>query len=206
MRRPASSFLRALFGVAVGTSTLVCASPPARGDEPDPDLQPPVVVPTATAAPAPARTPRWYGYQSLAVDALAVPLLFVGTAEPNAAAALLGGLAYLVAGPIVHGVHRNGGAAGASLVLRLLMPLAGGFAGANIAEKDSCAYCGVGGFAYGLVVGAGVASIIDGIALGYESPARPAVAPPPRASSLSFSPVVSPRREGGVVFGLSASF
>lgn len=206
--------MRAVFAAAVGSSMVVCASSRAYADEPDLELGPPVVAAPAMTAPAPAPLParapapaarRWYGYQTLAVDAFAVTFVF-GVTKSDATAGLMGCLAYVVAAPIIHGIHHNGGAAAGSLALRLLLPLVGGLAGASAGQGDSSGYGAIGGFAVGALVGVGAASLIDGLALGYEPNARPAVAPPPRAASVSFTPVVSPRREGGVVFGLSASF
>jgi hypothetical protein len=72
-------------------------------------------------------------------------------------------LGYLLAGPIIHGVHDQGGRVAASLGLRLLLPLAGGFGLAALAEHNSSCtpddidcdsgalFAGLFGFALGAV-------------------------------------------------------
>lgn len=90
-----------------------------------------------------AKTLRWYGWHSLAIDSAAV-LAFVATAVALArggesdAWLPLAGLPYVVGTPIDHISHENFGAALLSSGLRLLVP-----AGAYVGARYSCdgAFC-----------------------------------------------------------------
>ena len=70
---------------------------------------------------------RWYGWQTLLVDAGDVPLFFV-----------LGPIPYLLGGPIVHFAHRQPGKGFGSLGLRVALPLALGGFGYAVSD-DHCA-------------------------------------------------------------------
>jgi hypothetical protein len=85
----------------------------ARGDAP---VAPPVVTP-AGAGQDPG---IWYGWQTLIPDALSLGLLTYGYVQRDGGAAFYGGLGYLLVPPIIHLFHGRLGAAGTSLVYRLL--------------------------------------------------------------------------------------
>jgi hypothetical protein len=138
---------------------------------------------TATAETAPA--PTWYGGQTLAVDLAALALgagarLVVGDGSWRAFPYMLGGAAYLFGGPIVHGLHGQGGRAAGSFGMRIALPAFGALAGVAVHHNrqpgdppDWFPREAVDGFLIGAGVGAVVASAVDAIFLARE-PARPA--------------------------------
>lgn len=106
---------------------------------------------------------RWYGWQTLLVDAVSV------AAMP---AAGIGAGGYLLGAPIVHAAHDRWGIAAASLGLRVALPIAGAYAGVALencprnAQSDDM--CGLGGAILGLGVGMLTAIVIDAAVFSYE--------------------------------------
>jgi hypothetical protein len=150
-------------------------------------LEPPcAATPPMAAAPAeapPAQQTRWYGWQTFVADAgaLGFAALALGTSSANGSDAAafvplaVGGGSYLLGGPIVHAAHGHWGKAGGSLALRVGLPLLGWAAGYAL-SGDSCrreyAYdhegCPFENAAYGLILGAVSAMILDAVLLGRE--------------------------------------
>src|SRR5262249_23454050 len=143
----------------------IAAEPQARG-------VPPIAAEPAAASPE----TRWYGWQMLAPDAVAVGLALValhvgeradqlGTAE--GLLAVSAGV-FRADGPIVHALHGQPGRAGWSLALRIGLTLLGWPIGFSTGEgacrkyaydHEGCPY----EFAfYGLIFGAATAAVIDG--------------------------------------------
>lgn len=158
-----------------------------------------------TVADAETTKSSWYGWQILSADAGSVLLSYglgVGLASP--AAAITGGITYLGAGPVIHGVHGNLGAAFGSLGLRTALPVLGTFAGV-LAGGDSrrsdfnfgAIYGGIAGF----TVGIATASVIDAVALAHES-----VAPKPvPVGKVLWRPNLGLNQRGAEV-GVSGAF
>ena len=106
-----------------------------------------------TAAPEPTApvtapaTARWYGGQTLMADAGGIGLITTALALDAAGARgpavggtfLLGVGGLLLGGPVVHAVHGRWGRAGASLALRVGLPILGWAAGFGIG-RQSCGY------------------------------------------------------------------
>jgi len=128
-------------------------------------------VPPAAAVPEPE---RWYGYQTLLVDAGALTLLVAGiAADDQSARTAIGvgaGAVYVVGGPLVHGLHGRGLAAVGSFGLRAGLPLLGGLVGALLG--DLAPYDDGDEVVRGTVVGAlgGIAAgvALDATLLGWE--------------------------------------
>ena len=143
-----------------------------------------VVTALATADDACADDSKWYGWQTLASDGATLAASGItavaikgGTAVP--AVILVSG--YLIPPPIIHAAHGNGGAAAASLGLRV------GLAGLGILTGAAIGDGMLGKFALVVVlgsVGALAASVIDAAALGYEDRPSPSPAPSPQQSGL----------------------
>jgi hypothetical protein len=166
----------------------------------------PGFAPLASVADTPtAETPktRWYGWQTLAVDAVAMTAFAYGierragdvfSSDRGGEAFAYGGFgAYLLGGPAVHMLHDRPGPALGSFGLRVAAPLVGMYAGAAMAgcghgsaDSDGNA-CGLQESGIGILVGAGTAIALDAILLAREetsssdrplkSAARPRVSP-----------------------------
>jgi len=127
---------------------------------------------------------RWYGWQTLAVDAVAVASFAYG-AEHEQGELILGSLAvFVLAPPIVHLTHDRLGAAGGSLLVRLTVPAL--FSAVSLTtcaggEQASCpplAFYGV------IAMGFAIASATDAIFLGSE--------PVPKAQPMPPSATLTP--------------
>ncbi|HET7500094.1 MAG TPA: hypothetical protein VFK02_03800 [Kofleriaceae bacterium] len=143
-------------------------APPAA---PQPLVAPaPAFAPPGMVAPRPQDEVRieteHYGWQIVVSDVLAIGLAVTndGTAVP------LGGLTYLLGGPIIHGMHGEGGRAAGSLALRVGLPVLGALAGRKLLRPGSgCAQddegCGespeIGGLIVGGAIGLATAMIVD---------------------------------------------
>jgi len=156
---------------------------------------PPLLTPEQAASAVP-RT-HWYGWQTLIADGGSVALLF------SPYTALVGITGYVVASPVIHGVHGQVGPAVGSALLRLTMPIGLALAGAAVASELTPANSpnGLGNVLLGLFGGAllGVvgASAIDASLLAWE-PARAASGTKGEtrtAPSIALVPVLSPSPE-----------
>lgn len=147
------------------------------------------------------RTHVWYGWQTLLADAASVTLAFAPLviSPPNVNAANttlpIGALGYLAIPPAIHFAHGEGVRGVLSLGLRGALPALGYFAGGGINSCDrNSGKCGpnLAGPLL-LLVGAGVAAIIDDAALAWTSGSdapSPAPAPsPPRAAGVTWAPL-----------------
>jgi hypothetical protein len=136
--------------------------------------------PTPTAEAKPPQEQRWYGWQTLVVDAVAVSSFAYG-AENERGELILGSLAvFVLAPPVVHLTHDRLGAAGGSLLVRLTVPAL--FSAVSLTtcagDEASCpplAFYGV------IAMGFAIASATDAIFLGSE-PVAKAQPMPPRAT------------------------
>ncbi|MDB4933212.1 MAG: hypothetical protein JWP87_184 [Labilithrix sp.] len=165
----------------------------AHADEPD--------------EPAPASsTPHWYGAQTLIVDGASLLTAPLGVG--------IGGL--VLGAPIVHLVHDRPYAALASLGLRTVLPVVGGYLGLSAAgtcheqreSGDFLGPCFLHGFdelVIGALVGVSIAVAVDASVLAYE-PARAAeqhVSDRPRVTSVA--PSIDPITKSASV-GLGGTF
>jgi len=181
-------------------ASLVLASATARADPPAPP----------TPAESHEQATRWYGYQTLATDGVA--LLFFVPAQSSASSATKQGFAmgtltmYGVGAPIVHLAHGHVGKALLDLGLRVGMPLALGAAGYAIgasSREQADGLGGVVGAGFGALLGAAGASAIDAIVVAREPVSPPCATPAPAAeaprSSAKIEPTfgLSPERGGG---------
>ena len=153
-----------------------------------------LVAPVAACGQSVApEAPVWYGWQIAVVDVPALALVAAGivntpvvgssASNVNAPLVALGGVAYLMGGPMAHLAHGRSGAAFGSLGLRVGVPLVTGVVAAAIKKasshcigEDCFAHDELYPFALGAFIGAVGASIIDCAAIAREPPAtRPAV-------------------------------
>jgi hypothetical protein len=129
---------------------------------------------------------RWYGWQTLTVDAAAITLGIALTAESDTAAVgasmLIGG--YLFGGPIVHAGHGAWGKAAASLGTRVGAPFVGAILAVAVTDCDD--WCDLGYAAVGGLLGAGGAIALDAAAYAYEP------APEPERPTFGVSPILVP--------------
>ena len=125
----------------------------------------------------------WYGWQSLALDAIAAAIPAVTDRRHEGDIDLLGyrhlatrasiGV-YLVSGPSVHGAHHRWARAAMSAGGRLLLPLVLGVAGHSVRAGDESGDRAV----EGAVLGAVLAALADAAFLGWEpAPAEPGASP-----------------------------
>ena len=176
-------------------------SPPAPASVAQPSASSAVATPPGTAARV-ATEDRWYGWQTLIVDGVAIvvtplePAFGIGT--------------YLLGGPVVHtangrpliGIGDLGLRAGAPFVVGI----AGALIGAAINEGNGWNSSEFGGFVLGFFTGIVSAVVIDASLLARErvpvtdDAARSA----PRAASIA--PLLSPRPAGGVDVGVGGTF
>jgi hypothetical protein len=141
----------------------------------------------------PAKVTRWYGGQTLAVDAASIGAVVLGASSQAVPLAALGFGGYLLGGPIVHFSHGNGGRGLASLTLRIGLPVLGVWAGCGTGGGGPC-YGGVAGAALGV----GAAIVVDSALL-----ARDEVPAPPATARVTPLLRVS---QSGVRLGLGGSF
>lgn len=137
---------------------------------------------------------RWYGWQMLAADAtdaaiVGAVVLWTPDERLENQAALAGGIACLLIGPTVHWWHDRPGRAGWSLLLRVGLPALAALPLAGIPT-------GQGALA-GASLGAGVAVLIDDLALGWERVPR---------RETSWIPTVTPVAGGGLGFGVARTW
>lgn len=204
----------ALLGALIATVDVAHAS--------DDDVPPP---------PAPATRDRWYGWQPLLADGAAVGLIAIGVARVNADRSstswFLGGIAvYALAAPSIHALHGRFGAAENDLALRLVLPIAGGLAGAFIGGVFGPQSCegtagsnfggggsGIGrcppwltsGLEVGSAIGAGIAVLIDAVWFARERVPAVERASAARALERRWTPTANPTR-GGATLGFVAAF
>jgi hypothetical protein len=158
------------------------ASPAAIGYS----RQPPSVPPASNQRPlesAPERSEpatRWYGWQIVPIDAVALSVIVAELALGERATPAPGILAlgaYALGGPVVHLAHGRSSTALGSVALRLALPAIGALVGSSLenCENDSC----TGGVptVYGGLAGAVPAMVLDSALL--------ARAPLPVTASLS---------------------
>ena len=148
------------------------SSAPAKADV----LAPPRVEPVEgdeadEAEPRPRR--RWYGWQTLLVDAAWLTLLLGsvaldGSGNDSDFAVGTALLTYEFAPGIIHFVHRNPGRGFGSMGVRLGLPLAGAFLGASAASGCDDYLCEASGAGLGLLLGMGGAIAIDAVVFAYD--------------------------------------
>jgi hypothetical protein len=151
----------------------------------------------ASAQPSAPPTQRseearaYYGWQTLATDALGLSLLALSSEIGHATVPAVIGVGSLLFGaPVIHGVHHHWFGLGVSLGLRIgsgLALLGGLKLLADVGDEGAA-----GGF---VLLGCGVlgslsALLLDAIVLGFE--------PRPRASALTWTPHIDPRGELGL--------
>lgn len=151
-------------------------------------------------SPAPVPAKRWYGYQLMLADAA-----WVGLAVASGPKGGLFALSYLVAPPIIHGVHHNVAMAVASPLIRSLVPVLGAVIGARAEscpahDEQELDFCGLGGAIAGFGIGMLVAMVVD-YSLAWETvAAAPAPSPPRSYSRVSLSSAgVAPLANGAAV-------
>jgi hypothetical protein len=156
----------------------------------------------------PPRAPQgaWYGYQTLAVDALGLTMVGVATGNgPGNNVPLLSvGLGvYLLGPPAVHALHRDFEPALDDLALRVFAPLGGALVGFLVglaAQWAGPGYTEVEAGAIGVAAGTLTAVAIDAVALAQEP------APKHHATTVRWSPQVNLAGRGGGTVGVGGSF
>jgi hypothetical protein len=132
---------------------------------------------------------RWYGWQTLLVDASAfgAGFLVYGAGGGQNSDVVRGtattGVIYALGGPVVHFAHRNPGRAAGSFALRLVLPVLGALVGAAVTTCDHKGFemfCGLDQAADGFLVGMVTAAVVDVAALSWAE-VSPRPAPPPVA-------------------------
>ena len=168
------------------------------------------IEPVATKPPGPETTGGWYGWQVLLADAESIGLLalsFTQDSNPGVQATLMGSAAagYVLGAPAVHWIQGEKSMAGVSLLLRLGLPLAGGFLGSL--QGDGCSdtnesgefrFCVNLAPALGAVAGMAVAMTIDAVALAHEPVREKRYRP-------TLAPLFGLRQDGGFL-GISGRF
>jgi hypothetical protein len=194
--------LRAALVCAMGLG-LCSLAPPACGDE----------------APSPT---RWYGWQTLAVDAVSLGTSALGFALPSGvlfsssgqALVGVGLLGYAAGPPVVHGLHGHGGTAGVDVAIRVTAPFVLGLVGygLEVASTPPCTgdgWCfrGLGGFGVGFLAGYAGAIVFDAAVLAREPAAVPQEVPHVAWPRRKFwiSPTLAPARHG-MEAGLAGTF
>lgn len=178
-----------------GTPTIVARRDESFVDEPVPTYQPEVL--------------DYRGYLALS-DAAAIGLVIGGVALESGLLALGGLGTYLLGGPTIHATQGQGGRAGASVGLRLGIPVGGAFLGGLVgaaacpdsspsdpetSDEDLGCLPAVGaGAAVGLLVGVVGAVVVDDVFLGrVELPKATGAPLHPRLTALG--PLADPKRK-----------
>jgi hypothetical protein len=185
-------------GASPTVSAQPAPAPQVEQVEPPPAAAIPLAPPSMAAPRDPATSPpaassEWYGWQILISDAAVFS--FAGlTRNPSVAYGWVGG------GAIVHLGHGNVGRGVASAVLRIGLPLVGGYLGAASASGCTGDWCGLGEVVVGGLIGMASAELIDVAVLARDRVPTPTAAPAAqRSHGVDVSPVVRAGRSG---FGL----
>lgn len=152
--------------------------------------QPTTVDPSTVQSEHRVEAKRWYGWQTLSTDGVAIASFVIAGATNEANVLPAVGLGtYLFGGPIVHATHGNWGRSAASLGMRTAIPVA---TGALVYAVNNCespsnedagtdGWCELGravGALFGGMVGATVAVALDASLLAWEhEEPRPQFAP-----------------------------
>jgi hypothetical protein len=114
---------------------------------------------------------RWYGWQNGLVDAATIGLMVEGVNTNSGGAGWIGLVGWAIGSPIVHIAHERGGAAIASLGMRVGFPFLGGVIGSascsNGHQEDGWGCFGA--VAGGVLFGGVIAMIVDDAALAHET-------------------------------------
>ena len=153
---------------------------------------------------------RWYGWQTLAVDGASIGVLALGVEAESEEAAVIGGIGYFFAAPVVHMVHANGGKAAASMGLRVA-PIGLVLLWATQCfqfEGDTSTGCIAWGVASLLAFPAAIA--VDAAVLAYDridvvKPSSQRALSRPQPLQIRLSPLVDARR-GQLGFAARAEF
>ena len=170
--------------------------------------------PTWSSEDAPrARAPvafgdRWYGWETLLVDAGAFGLFAAGVRLGSEGIAGTGALVYGAGPPVIHGLRGHAEMGAVDMMVRVFAPLTFGAAGFAIDEASSppcpptAFVCirGLGGAAVGVLAGYVLAVVVDAGFLAWDS-----VPKHETPSAVLWSPTVSVAHGGGSV-GLGAAF
>jgi hypothetical protein len=158
----------------VGVEPVVMGRAESAPSTPSPPPNPPPPTQRVPPSPSGPKKPVWYGWQTLLVDGASVLALLGGITAP------VGMVGYFVGGPIVHFAHGHVGKGLGDLGLRVGAPLLGGLGAVAILESGNGPPGGdspAGPIVFiflGVLAGAGVASIVDAAALGWEEvPVKP---------------------------------
>jgi hypothetical protein len=165
---------------------------------------------------------QWYGWQIIITDAAALSTLALAagtssgeTGDHTVSTVLLGlGFSgYLMGGFAVHATHRRWLSAGMSVGLRVVLPLLGAAVGAGLESSQNDPWSGLAGAATGVLVGAGLAHVLDVTALSFVPPAKH---PPTTSASNTRAPVLEwypvirmapeSRRGSATFLGVGAAF
>lgn len=111
---------------------------------------------------------RWYGAQTLAVDAISIGLVLGGARARATEWSTLGILGFVAGGPLVHAFHGHGEKALGSGLMRVGFPVAGGVIGYAAAADDQSWTSGLYGFVVGSLLGVGTAITLDASVLAWE--------------------------------------
>jgi hypothetical protein len=148
----------------------VVTAPPAKEKENDKE------------EPKPKTETRWYGWQTLLSDGLAV------VATPLAPP--LGVGMYFLGAPIIHIAHLEGFNVLKSLGMRVISPVVGGLVGLAAADGCSGFLCELEGGAWGVIIGAGVAIVVDAAFIARED------VPVEKKKTATIVPIITPGRVG----------
>jgi hypothetical protein len=186
-----------LFAVGIGG----IGAPRAAGATGDPPIEGEPKAPPSFS---------WYGYQTLAVDGVAVALAILGERNNSDGVMLTGGGLYLLGAPAVHGLHRRTPAMLGSLGLRIFLPvIVSAVAGATadcrvqVVNDENCDF---GERLVGAGIGLGAAMLLDAALLAWETGTVATTKgrmPSPPSRTLSLSPVLS---RGGAGLALGGLF
>jgi hypothetical protein len=190
------------------------AAVPARAQQGEPEAEPPPVEAPPPAPPTPVEEPavpdepdapveppppavpegrQWFGWQIMLVDLVTAGGGWEAATRLRAPWALA---TYIVAAPIVHGIHSDPGGFAGSLALHLFAPLAGVLAVASWSHDGCNSDSGgcLNNADKGLLVGALAATAIDAALLSWTDP------PPAwRRSRYLALPTISLDPKGGTL-------
>ena len=192
--------LSSVFLFAATSLAMISTARAATGDAvEDPEL-PGQRPPAAIAAKEPGDAEPYSG-QILLADAVGV-LSTIGLFNIENGTVLVAA-PYLLASPMVHLWHGHPVRSVASLAIHAALPLLGAWIGRANSNCDGSYECDPGKAIFGLVIGMGVAALVDAAYLARLDTGDSAPAPSPGAR---IAPMLSLARSGGATLGLSGTF
>jgi hypothetical protein len=152
--------------------------------------------------PKKVKTRKWYGWQPLISDVVALPIVIVSLAKDNSA--ILGGIGlvgYAIGAPLTHFFHGNVKTGLLSMGLRVGVPSLTVLGTLAICDEPDICKQATPLFAIGAIITFLAIPAVDTAVLSWQR-----LEPPPEPAPVALVPAIAPATGGGMTFGLAGAF